>query len=144
MRTKNIETVRQMFEAFGRGDIEGLLARFDDDVSWSYPEGTILGGRHQGRAGILRFISLIGRIYPAGLQVAEVTLFADRDRVFAEFPWVATSVRGDRVRERALIVFELRGGRVVAIREYNQGGERSAISDLTLDAAQADAQAPGP
>jgi ketosteroid isomerase-like protein len=32
---RNIETARQMYEAFGRGDVEAILERVTDDVDWS-------------------------------------------------------------------------------------------------------------
>ena len=32
---QNIETARQMYEAFGRGDVQAILDRVTDDVDWS-------------------------------------------------------------------------------------------------------------
>lgn len=32
---QNVETVKAMYEAFGRGDVEAILERVTDDVDWS-------------------------------------------------------------------------------------------------------------
>ena len=32
---QNIETARQMYQAFGRGDVQAILDRVTDDVDWS-------------------------------------------------------------------------------------------------------------
>jgi len=32
---RNIDTVRQMYEAFGRGDVRAILALVTDDIDWS-------------------------------------------------------------------------------------------------------------
>jgi ketosteroid isomerase-like protein len=32
---QNIETAREMYEAFGRGDVQAILDRVTDNVDWS-------------------------------------------------------------------------------------------------------------
>ena len=32
---QHIETARQMYEAFGRGDVQAILDRGTDDIDWS-------------------------------------------------------------------------------------------------------------
>ena len=34
---QNLDIVRGGYEAFGRGDIEGLISRLADDVTWDTP-----------------------------------------------------------------------------------------------------------
>lgn len=34
----NVDTIRQGYEAFARGDLEGATANFADDVRWENPE----------------------------------------------------------------------------------------------------------
>ena len=36
---QNLETVQQMYAAFGRGDIPAILAHLSDDVEWEYGAG---------------------------------------------------------------------------------------------------------
>ena len=40
MAERNKQTVREMYEAFGRNDIKFMLSKLDDNVLWNYwPEG---------------------------------------------------------------------------------------------------------
>jgi ketosteroid isomerase-like protein len=47
---QNIETARQMYQAFGRGDVQAILDRVTDDVDWStdaaIPSAPWYGPRH--------------------------------------------------------------------------------------------------
>lgn len=44
----NVETMRQGYEAFGRGDIPAVLALFDPDIEWVEPQGFPYGGTYRG------------------------------------------------------------------------------------------------
>ena len=54
--------VRQAYEAFGRGDISGVLDLLTDDVVWTLqgPSTIPFAGTHRGREGIAEFFSLVG------------------------------------------------------------------------------------
>ncbi len=60
---QNIGTARQMYEAFGRGDVQAILGRVTDDVDWStdaaIPSAPWYGPRH-GRDGVVSFFEAIG------------------------------------------------------------------------------------
>ena len=58
----NTEIVKGMYEAFGRGDIEGILNKLTDDVVWlSSPESKTIptGGTFRGRAGVANFFQKV-------------------------------------------------------------------------------------
>ena len=59
------ETVRQMYDAFGRGDIPPILAALADDVEWEYGEVSTdvpwLQPR-RGRAAVAGFFEALGAI----------------------------------------------------------------------------------
>ena len=46
---QNTKVVQQAYDAFGRGDIPGLLALLDDSVEWSSPKTLPHGGDFRGR-----------------------------------------------------------------------------------------------
>jgi ketosteroid isomerase-like protein len=58
----NSVVVRQAYEAFGRGDIPGVLDLLTDDVVWTLqgPSTIPFAGTHRGREGIAEFFSLVG------------------------------------------------------------------------------------
>jgi ketosteroid isomerase-like protein len=58
----NVAVVQQAFEAFGRGDIFGVLDLLTDDVVWTFqgPSTIPFAGVHRGRQGIAQFFALVG------------------------------------------------------------------------------------
>ena len=48
MEEQNIEPVRGLYEAFGRGDVPGVLGAMTDDMEWHEAEGMPYGGVYHG------------------------------------------------------------------------------------------------
>ena len=60
---KNVQIVENGFAAFGRGDIQGVLALFAEDSEWISPgEGLPLAGTHRGHAALAVCLSSESRI----------------------------------------------------------------------------------
>lgn len=58
-----IETVRQMYEAFGRGDVPAILARLAPDVQWehdTFPNPVPWLQPLNGRDNVVRFFEVLG------------------------------------------------------------------------------------
>ena len=57
--TNNTQIVKQGYEKFGSGDIEGLLNLFSDDISWKTPtvEGAEMTGQRNGREDVGKFFA---------------------------------------------------------------------------------------
>jgi hypothetical protein len=67
----NITTVQQVYEAFGTGDIDAILAVVTDDVDWaSEPESSVAPwhGIHKGKGEVPKFFEVLA-------QQVEVTRF---------------------------------------------------------------------
>jgi uncharacterized protein len=64
---QNIETTRQLYGAFGRGDVQAILDRVTDDVDWStdaaIPSAPWYGPRH-GKSELAGFFEAIGKTGP--------------------------------------------------------------------------------
>ena len=64
---QNIETARQMYQAFGRGDVRAILDRVTGDVDWSTDAAIVsapwYGPRH-GKDGVVSFFEAIGTTGP--------------------------------------------------------------------------------
>ncbi len=61
MEQRNIQIVRNAYEAFGRGDIDTVIYSTSEDVQWTFPgEGYVpFGGAYHGHDGIRRFFQLL-------------------------------------------------------------------------------------
>ena len=72
----NVAVVQQAYEAFGRGDVPGVLDLLTEDVVWTLqsPSTIPFAGTHRGREGIAEFFSLVG-------EALEFELFEPREFV---------------------------------------------------------------
>lgn len=53
---ENMQLVKDGYAAFARGDIQGLLALFAEDIEWVIPgAGLPLAGTYRGKAGVASF-----------------------------------------------------------------------------------------
>ena len=64
---QHIETAKQLYEAFGRGDVEAILDRVTDDVDWSTDAATDAApwyGRRHGKDEVRGFFEAVAKTGP--------------------------------------------------------------------------------
>jgi uncharacterized protein len=116
---ENVQIVKDAYAAFGRGDIQGLLALFDEDIEWIIPgEGLPVSGTYRGLAEAAGFIQKI----PEMLEISFLDLrefMAEGNRVL-----VVGFTRG-RVKATSrtfeghwIMAFTVWNGKVTNAREY--------------------------
>jgi uncharacterized protein len=120
MSESNVELVRQGYDAFGRGDINGLLALLDERVQWLTPGPPELAtsGRRTGRQEVGAFFGTLNEMFD--IQRFEPSEFIGQgDRVVV--------LGSETVRVRAndatlnmdwAHVFTVRDGKVVTFQEF--------------------------
>jgi uncharacterized protein len=62
MTTPHVETVKTIYEAFGKGDVPTILARMSDDVDWdfAYPDHPVPWlQRRRGKDGVAAFLTAV-------------------------------------------------------------------------------------
>ena len=71
---ENVQVVREMFAALGRGDIPGVLDRLSDDIEWRIagPSELPYAGLHRGRDEVAKFFQTFG-------QAAEFEVFEPQE-----------------------------------------------------------------
>lgn len=117
---QNLQTVRDAYAAFGRGDVQGVLDKLADDVQWELqgPKQIPYAGVFNGKDGVTKFFTLLA-------QADEVQAFEPR-RFFAEGDMVvvlgryAARVKATGVEASTdwVHTFTFRDGKVCAWREY--------------------------
>ena len=92
---QNIETVRELYDAFGRGDIDTILDRLTDDVDWAVDAATEsapwYGPRH-GKEAVRGFFEGVGRTGPV-TEFTPVAIAANDDgevMVFLRYAFTVT------------------------------------------------------
>jgi uncharacterized protein len=75
MTDQKIQTVQDIYQAFGRGDVAAILERVTDDVDWATePDSKVAPwhGIHRGKAELPHFFEALG----AAVEVTEFTPLA--------------------------------------------------------------------
>ena len=59
----NTEIVKKAYECFGRGDIEGLMELYSDDISWETPkvDNAVYMGARRGKEAVSEFFELLAK-----------------------------------------------------------------------------------
>jgi ketosteroid isomerase-like protein len=61
---ENVETLKQGYEAYGRGDIEAVLETWADDVKWEGGNSDVpAGGNYQGKDEVVKAFQEIGEAW---------------------------------------------------------------------------------
>ncbi len=117
----NIGTVQEAYAAFGRGDVQALLAILSENVAWvtpGPPDVMPVAGSRMGREEVAEFFSTLE-------ATEQVELFEPREYIAQGDKVVALCKYRGRVRatERAVEqdlvhVFTVRDGKIEQFREY--------------------------
>ena len=115
----DISVVRSGFESFGRGDLAAFGAMFAGDATWNHRNPDRLGGVHEGRDGILDFITESGRLTAGTLRAVPEGIMADGEGRVA----VLTRVTGTRPDGRTfddaqVLVFVVEDDSVRSVDQY--------------------------
>lgn len=80
---ENIQVVHQAYEAFGRGDVPGVLALLKDDVEWSTPgppDVIPYAGSRTGHEQVEEYFEAFGGAVEVG-EFEPMNFFAEEDMV---------------------------------------------------------------
>ncbi|MCA1613272.1 MAG: nuclear transport factor 2 family protein [Acidobacteria bacterium] len=116
----NVEVVQNLFAAFGRADIPGVLALLAGDVAWVFPGPPSIpfAGERNGHAGATEFFTALGgAVEFEQFEVRE--LVAQGDKVVAlGFERGRGRASGRTFENHWALVFTVRGGKVTHFRSY--------------------------
>lgn len=114
--------VTRYVEAVAAGDLPTIRASFAPDVVWTYPGDLPLSGEWKGRDTVVgEFLGKVaGQLFDpdAPVRIELTNVIADGHQVFAEWTAEATARSGAAYRNQCGGVFTVRGGVIVAVREY--------------------------
>lgn len=113
----NKEVVERMIDAIRVQDLDALQEVFAPDVSW-WITGTLdVSGETRGRDEVMKFFSYALDVFQ-DLELTVSSLFAEGDRVAAEWRMVARNAAGELYDGRNAVIVEVRDGLVLRVREY--------------------------
>jgi uncharacterized protein len=135
----NLDTVNEIYAAFGRGDIATLLSKLSDDVRWedwadntAQKVGVPWMEARKGRQGAAEFFKLVAQFEIKEFKVLSV--MAGGNQVAAEFV-IEARVPGTgktyRDEEMHLWTFD-EAGRVVRLRHYTDTAKHIATAGVRV------------
>jgi len=68
----NATLVRQVYDLFSRGDVEGFLGLLADDVVWHVPGRCPIAGTYKGRQAALDYITSIDELSGGTYRISDV------------------------------------------------------------------------
>jgi ketosteroid isomerase-like protein len=131
MSEENEALVRAAYQAYGQGDMTGMLALVHPDLEWTYldpafgdPEPQTCHGRHQ-------LLHALEGQAKSGLTsaVEEIASAGDRVMVVVHTPGLDQR-RARSASDRNYLVLTLRHGQVVAMRACHDRAEAAARAGL--------------
>lgn len=120
MSEDNLSVVRRGYEAFGRGDINGLLELFDDQIRWVTPGPPALrtSGQRTGRQAVAEFFAAVNEVHDIQrFQPKEFIAQGDRIVVLGD-ETTRVKATGNVVELDWVHVFTMRNGKVAAFQEF--------------------------
>jgi ketosteroid isomerase-like protein len=117
---ENERVVQEMYAAFGRGDIPGVLDTLADDIEWRIagPSELAYAGLHRGRDEVAKFFGVLG-------QAAEFEVFEPREYFARGDKVVVLGHERQRVKATGRVVetewamvFTLRAGKIARFQDY--------------------------
>jgi ketosteroid isomerase-like protein len=121
MSQPNIELVQRGYAAFGKGDLDGLLATMHGNIQWKTPGGADVptAGSRRGHAEVRDFFKVLGELVEFQ-NFEPQTFIADADRVvvLGIDTFTVKGGSGKSLTEPWCHVFTVRDGSVVEFQEY--------------------------
>jgi uncharacterized protein len=113
--------VHDFVAAMNRMDVDAVGALLTEDATWTMPGDLPVSGRHEGREAVLGdFLANAAALFePGSLRFELETVTTEGRYAIAEYTGTARAADGRReYRNHYCMVFELRDGRISAVREY--------------------------
>jgi len=126
---RSAQIIRDVYAAFGRGDIRAVLDHMHDDVVWkpltgAGPNVPTAGERH-GKASVGEFFRILGQTLTFD-QFEPKEFIASDGRVVALGRYAATVKDGRRFESDWAMVFTLRNGQIATFQEFTDSAAINA------------------
>ena len=121
MSQENVQAVRGLYEAFGRGDVPTVLGQMDQSIEWNEAENFIYADRNPyvGPQAVLEGVFMrLGSEWEAFTVTPEEWLDAGNHVVVLGTYTGSHRETGKEVRAQFAHVWGVRGGRVLRFQQY--------------------------
>jgi uncharacterized protein len=117
---QNIETIREMYTAFGRGDVPAILAKLVDDVEWVSHLDPVVpwAGDFSGKERVAKFFETL--FHSVDVEAFEPIEWATTEDTVISVGEFACRVRstGKRARVRWVFLWKFRDTKVCSFEQF--------------------------
>lgn len=134
---QNLDVVRDGYARFGRGDLDGLMTLFDEQIEWTTPGPSDLpiAGRRRGHRQVREFFgALAAMVDMERFEPKEFIAQGDRVVVTGDETF-RMKASGHRMSAPWAHIFRLRDGKVVQFDEYTDTS--AIVADLRASTVRA-------
>jgi len=114
---RNKQIAAKFFEHLSSGNVDALMALFDDAYT-CWTAGSLPFSGTNPRAAVPAMVEGVTGVFPDGLEFTVHTMTAEDDRVSVEAGSRGEHVSGQTYSQRYHYLFVIRDGRIVQAKEY--------------------------
>ena len=119
MSQTNQETLRTIYDAFSKGDVDTVMVNLSDDIEYHITGRSLVSGDYAGKDEVLRFFTMLMELSDGtfGLEVVDTLTNEARGVVLCN----ERGKRGGRTLDnRSVHVWEMRDGKGTRFDGYNE------------------------
>lgn len=115
----NKEVVQELYQNFAKGDVPAVVARFDDNITWTEADGFPLGGTYVGPQAVVENVFMRLGEFSENWAVVVDRLIGDGDTVVADgkYRW-NHKVSGEPCEVRMAHVWTLVDGKAISFLQH--------------------------
>ena len=132
MSEENIDTVRALYGALNRGDIDGLVQHLHPEVEIHPATGGILdmGTTYRGREGMRQFAETAWKSFDMAVEPKEMTTAPD-GRILATERWYMRARDGIETGFQLTDIYTFRDGLIIRIDGFRERAEALESAGLS-------------
>jgi len=130
MSQENVDVVRRGYNAFNRGDIDGVIETTGPEVRWDMSERVFNPAVYEGHDGMRRFVEEIDEVWEEFRLEPQEFIDAGDKVVVAHLIRGSGKGSGVDVELPSTSVYTLRGGKVVEAVMYREHGKALEAAGL--------------
>jgi uncharacterized protein len=128
----NTDIVRKAYECFGKGDIDGLLALYSEDIKWTTPkiDNAVYSGSRKGKEALAEFFDKLGDSEDfSNFEPKEFIAEGDKVVVIGEFA-ATVKATGNTYSAEWVHVSTVKDGKIAEFQEYFDTAEANKAHQL--------------
>jgi len=124
----DVSVLRDAYAAFAAGDIPGVLATFDENITWHVPGSSLISGDYVGHEGAIEFFTKVDELSGGTLRVQVDELLDNGTGKLVGLVTLSGTVNGRRGSFPSAQIWGVTNGKVTSYVEHY--GDEAAMDEF--------------